>query len=319
MQNNEYNTVIPVYLFLGFLGAGKTRFIQKTLQSDEISERENVLLILFEEGTEEYDFSRIKNANVSLAVFEDKEELSAHALLELAVKSNAGLVIIEYNGVLHTSDLMVNMPKNWQLAQCIFIADASSFIMYSKSFWGITSDKLNLCELVLFNRYEDSLSMEELHKTVRSVNRRADIIYEYSDGRLTVDDIQDPLPFNKNDEHIIIRNSDYAVWYSDIMADPKSYEGKLVTFNAVIHADERLPENVFSVGRYVMTCCVQDMAFCRFIAFFNRYFEAEDNDWAGITAVVGIKHSEEFDMDIPLLYIRDIYYSEPPENMIAEF
>ena len=46
---------IPVYLFTGFLGAGKTTFIQDILSSDDFNEGENTLLLLCEEGEEEYE------------------------------------------------------------------------------------------------------------------------------------------------------------------------------------------------------------------------------------------------------------------------
>lgn len=45
---------IPVYLFTGFLEAGKTRFIQETLEDARFNAGERTLLLLCEEGEEEY-------------------------------------------------------------------------------------------------------------------------------------------------------------------------------------------------------------------------------------------------------------------------
>ena len=39
---------IPVYLFLGFLEAGKTRFIQETLEDPRFNSGERTLLLLCE-------------------------------------------------------------------------------------------------------------------------------------------------------------------------------------------------------------------------------------------------------------------------------
>ena len=55
---------IPVYLFTGFLEAGKTRFIQDTLSSQLIAGGGNVLLLVCEEGIEEYDPGAFLNPNV---------------------------------------------------------------------------------------------------------------------------------------------------------------------------------------------------------------------------------------------------------------
>ena len=46
---------IPVYLFTGFLDAGKTKFIQETLEDERFNNGENTLLLICEEGEEEYE------------------------------------------------------------------------------------------------------------------------------------------------------------------------------------------------------------------------------------------------------------------------
>lgn len=51
---------IPVYLFTGFLEAGKTKFIQETFEDPRFNNGENTLLLVCEEGIEEYDPSRFK-------------------------------------------------------------------------------------------------------------------------------------------------------------------------------------------------------------------------------------------------------------------
>ena len=43
---------IPVYLFTGFLDAGKTKFIQETLEDVRFNNGESTLLLLCEEGEE---------------------------------------------------------------------------------------------------------------------------------------------------------------------------------------------------------------------------------------------------------------------------
>ena len=48
----------PVYLFLGFLESGKTKFIQETLEDPRFNSGEKTLLLVCEEGEEEYEFIR---------------------------------------------------------------------------------------------------------------------------------------------------------------------------------------------------------------------------------------------------------------------
>ena len=57
---------IPVYLFLGFLEAGKTQFIQETISNKRFGLDENILLVTCEEGIEEYDLSQFGGKSIKL-------------------------------------------------------------------------------------------------------------------------------------------------------------------------------------------------------------------------------------------------------------
>ena len=48
---------IPMYVFTGFLESGKTKFIQETLEDPRFNSGEKTLLLVLEEGEEEYDVS----------------------------------------------------------------------------------------------------------------------------------------------------------------------------------------------------------------------------------------------------------------------
>ena len=46
---------IPVFIFMGFLESGKTKFCEETLVDRDFTEGDKALLIVTEEGIEEYD------------------------------------------------------------------------------------------------------------------------------------------------------------------------------------------------------------------------------------------------------------------------
>ena len=46
---------IPVYLFVGFLESGKTKFIQETFEDPNFDSGDKTLLLVCEEGEEEYN------------------------------------------------------------------------------------------------------------------------------------------------------------------------------------------------------------------------------------------------------------------------
>ena len=121
---------IPVYLFTGFLEAGKTRFIQETLADPRFNSGEKTLLLLCEEGEEEYDPAGFAADNVKLVTIQDKAELSCEYLRNLAAKMRADRVVVEYNGMWLLADLLTVMPQNWTVYQNIMLADATTFETY---------------------------------------------------------------------------------------------------------------------------------------------------------------------------------------------
>ena len=160
---------IPVYLFLGFLEAGKTKFIQKTMENERFGKDENILLLLCEEGVEDYEFSRLSGKNISLHVLEEKTDIDAQTLNTLAKDCDADIVVVEYNGMWHLLDLLVSKPSNWKIFQTVFVADASSFPMYVNNMKSLIVDKVNVSDVVIFNRYVNRADVNELHKTIRSI------------------------------------------------------------------------------------------------------------------------------------------------------
>ena len=79
---------IPMYVFTGFLESGKTKFIQETLEDERFNAGEKTLLLVFEEGEEEYDISTYPSQNVYIETM-DYEGLSEEKLDNLRKKHHA--------------------------------------------------------------------------------------------------------------------------------------------------------------------------------------------------------------------------------------
>ena len=114
-MTNEQQPDLPVYLFTGFLEAGKTKFIKESLADPKFNEGEKTLLILCEEGLEEYDEDADCMRNVTTAVFEDAEEMTEERLRARAARSGAERVIVEYNGMWNLNDFFMAMPAEWTI------------------------------------------------------------------------------------------------------------------------------------------------------------------------------------------------------------
>ena len=248
-------------MFTGFLEGGKTRFMQETLEDERFNSGEKTLLLQCEEGIVELDPSRFPGGgkNILIQEIDSPEQINADYLNELAKKAKAERVLIEYNGMWNLNDLAQAMPENWIVYQEFMFADARCFLSYNANMRSLMVDKLMTAELIVLNRATPDLDKMEIHKVIRGVSRRVNIAYEYPDGRVEYDEIEDPLPFDVNADPIVIEDSDYALWYRDMSEEMEKYSGKTVRFKALIAKNAKMPDNMFVAGRHVMTCCVQDI------------------------------------------------------------
>ena len=80
---------IPVYLFVGFLESGKTKFIQETFEDPNFDSGDKTLLLVCEEGEEEYNQKKFAFPGVTLYNLEDKAELNPQNLAKLAKEADA--------------------------------------------------------------------------------------------------------------------------------------------------------------------------------------------------------------------------------------
>lgn len=252
---------IPVYLFTGFLDSGKTTFIQGTLEDPRFNGGERTLLLVCEEGEEEYDPAPYPHKNVFVEVIDEPEQLNAEYLEKLQKKHKAERVVVEHNGMQLVPDFLMAMPENWLVYQEVMFADATTILAYNNNMRNLVVDKLGGCEMVVFNRVEPGADIMPLHKLARAVSRKVDIVYDYTDGSTMFDEIEDPLPFDLNAPVIEIADDDYALFYRDVTEEPKKYSGKTVRFKAQVAHLRRNKDGYFAPGRFVMTCCVDDIKF----------------------------------------------------------
>lgn len=310
---------IPVYLFTGFLEAGKTKFIQETLENEEFNTDENTLVIVCEEGIEELEKDKFKVDNVSVVYIYEPEEITKKNLEKLSKEYKAKRVIIEYNGMWQLDDLYNSFPKDWSVYQEIFTVNSETFINYSQNMRSLVVDKLKSCELVMFNRVTPVTPQEELHKIVRGTSLRADIAYEFTDGHVEEDTIEDPLPFDVNADVIEIEDKDYAFWYRDLGEDTSKYIGKVLKFKGIVGREKQLGDKAFIFGRHVMTCCEADIAFRGLICKTKEPTELKNREWAIITAKLVIAEHKVYGGEGPILIAQKIEKAEKPEQEVATF
>lgn len=311
---------IPVYLFVGFLESGKTQFIQQTLSDQRFNSGEKTLLLVFEEGIEEYDPSQFSGNNVTIEYIDDFDSLTRDKLLIMQKKYDAERVVIEFNGMLLINDLKNKLPENWGVYQCMMSVDATTFLNYNSNMRSLVVDKLTNCEMVAFNRVRrDVDDINEFHKIVRASSRRTDIIYEYTDGEVEFDEIEDPLPFDIEAEVIEIKDEDFALFYRDLIEEMKKYDGKTVKFKGIIAREDRMGKDVFVAGRHVMTCCIDDITYCGIVCDYKNTDILKSGEWLNVTGTVSIKFSRLYGRRGPVIKVKEIAKTSEPTQKVATF
>lgn len=311
---------IPVYAFTGFLDSGKTKFIQETLEDPRFNAGERTLVLIFEEGEEEYDLSTYPYKNVYLEVL-DQQTVSTEELKALQKKYKAERVVAELNGMQQVGDLYMRFPSQWAIAQEVMFADSTTIMAYNANMRNLVMDKLVGAQMVVFNRMTPGADVMPFHKLARAANRRIDILYDYTDGTTKFDEIEDPLPFDINAPVIEVKDEDYALWYRDVSEEPEKYSGKTVRFKAQVAMLRRDKNNMFAPGRFVMTCCVEDIQFCGIPCRYDEASKLESRSWVMVTAKITAEEHPLYKGDVgPMLTALSVETGvQPADPDVATF
>lgn len=304
---------------MGFLESGKTKFIQETLEDERFDTGERTLLLVTEEGEEEYDPSRFAVKNVTVVTLDKKEEFNEENLTRLQESCKAKRVLVEYNGMWLLDEFYKAMPEGWMINQVMTFIDSKTFLSYNTNMRQLMFDKIQNTQMVVFNRLPEEQDKMEFHKLVRAITRRADIVYEHMDGKAEYDDIEDPLPFDVKAPVIDIEDRDYAFFYRDLSENMEDYIGKTVKFKGMVATDKRLPPDNIVIGRHIMTCCEADIQYSGLACILPQAMELKTRDWLEITAKIEMQEHTIYRGKGPVLLAKKAERCTPPEEQLATF
>lgn len=89
----------PMFIVTGFLDSGKTTMIKDTLMEQEWIEPGLTLLLLCEEGEEEYPEEYLKEKNMAVLKIEEFDQLNTVFFKNCERNYHPAQIIIEYNGM----------------------------------------------------------------------------------------------------------------------------------------------------------------------------------------------------------------------------
>jgi len=172
---------IHIEVVTGFLGAGKTSFINSLLSETQV-EGERVLIFQLEGGVEK--ISEISTVNYFLRT---KEINEVSELKEKMISSindyNPNRIIIEYNGTSDLKQLFDMLSEKVYRERCkittvFFVADGKSLNEYIDNIGGFIVPFIQSANMVIVNNVEccNPKVLEEGVKKVKNINSKAYVL-----------------------------------------------------------------------------------------------------------------------------------------------
>ena len=308
---------VPIYLVTGFLESGKTTFLDFTLQQEYFAIDGKTLLILCEEGEEEYDMDKLKLTNTVVEVIEDEEDLTPQRLAAMDIIHQPERVVIEYNGMWLVSKFeQMELPEGWGIEQEITCVDATTYQVYMANMKSLFMDMIRNTDMVVFNRCKEGDPLPAYRRGIKVANQSAEVIFENEEGEM--DDIfQDEMPFDINAPIIEIPPEDYGIWFVDAMDNPDKYVDKIVRFKGRVMKPRGMGSKFFVPGRVAMTCCADDIRFYGYPCNLGRAAQITQRSWKKVTVKFEYEAYRPMVPKQPVLYMLEMESAEKPEEEVV--
>ncbi len=313
------NKEIPVYLFTGLLESGKSTCIQEVIEEGNFSDGAKTLMILCEEGEHEIDEQLLMSNRISCVSLEDEDDFTEEACMGFQEKYKPDRVVIEYNGMWDMEELYkVVLPEHWIVVQTFATVNALTYQVYSSNMKPLLMAHFQMADLVIFNRCTEAFDKPAARRSVKAINRRAQVLFEAEDGSVETN-VDEELPYDVNAPSITLEDDDFGLWYLDISEHPEKYAGKTVTFKGQVYRNLTFPKDVFVPSRAAMTCCEDDIAKIGFMCHHEGASKLKIDSWVTVTVTVRVQKSRKHEGNFPVLYAECVEPAEPPEEEVVYF
>lgn len=121
---------------------GKPTFIQGSLEDERFNNGVPTLLVVCEEGEEEYDFSAFANDCVTRMDVESVDRLTPDRLEPHARDAVPSVLSLSTTGCGRSTIFFRAFPNNWAAVQEITFADSQTYPSYNANMRSLVVDKL---------------------------------------------------------------------------------------------------------------------------------------------------------------------------------
>lgn len=293
-----------ILVYAGFICAGKTTEIIRHIRA-ELDPCAKKLLLVCEQGEVEFD-EALCGYNASI------EYIAApQALLERLsapdVQSFAH-VIVEYNGMWSLKEL-----RALDGIRLISVMDGTQLFLFYANLRTQTAEQLSWSHSLYLTRPDaiDDTRLARIERLAHSLNGRLRL-FSLAEGRA-------PVPVNTGsaisaaDGVLCITPADFAYWYQALFAAPEKYDGAEVRLLCQNIFYNHTPEDRYFAGRYVMTCCEQDLQFWG-VPVVGRARRPGNLSWENVTGRISCESDPVRGSVCPVLHITASAPAQEPDT-----
>ncbi len=310
--------IIPIYIVSGFLDSGKTTLIHNMLEDDSFSRGQKTLLIVCEEGMEEYDADALAKRKVDLYMLDSEADMTPQLFVELNKKYHPERVIIEYNSVFTFAKLdTMQLPLHWELVQVIAMVDATTYESYMNNMRQLMTDPMQNADLILFNRVTEGMPISAWRRQLRAMNNTTTILFEFTDGHSDDGVSDDDLPYDMKADVIEISDEQFGAFYLDSLDHPNRYDNRTLRIKGQVFADPGVPKGFYRFGRLAMTCCANDIACTSLLC--RGDLKPSESKWYTLTAKAQCVYNKAQDHDMVALMQLEATPAVKPKEQYVTF
>lgn len=304
----------PVFIVTGFLESGKTTMVKETLMEQEWIEPGLTLLIVCEEGEEEYSPDYLAKKEIKLLQIEEQAQLNKDFFRNCEKNYHPVQIVIEYNGMWKLADLLsIQYPRNWELQGVYSTVCGETLDMYLTNMRNVLMEQLTESELIVINRCPENLNRAGFRRALKVQNPMAQLIFEDQEGNI-IPLSEEDLPYDVKADVIRIDDDDFGIWYVDAYDHPELYLHKTLEFTAQAARPKGMADDLFVPVRKIMTCCAADVRYYGYPCHLPGKQPIPINKWVHIKARFEYEAVTSFGNKQPVLYLEQMVPGTKPEE-----
>jgi uncharacterized protein len=174
---------VKVDIITGFLGSGKTTFINLLL-ADASPATGPIVVIQNECGEVQVDSKLMEQKHIQLYLTGRTSPLDKACIMNVLDKHQPSRIIIEHNGMEQTEKLLQLFDDTQLYKKCIInkiyhLIDVTTYHVYMNNMGSLLSEQIAACDTILLSNGNDFPvnSVDIFEKSIKAINKKAEIMW----------------------------------------------------------------------------------------------------------------------------------------------